>query len=79
MEWMPIEGAPKDESYVLLLMGGKYVSVGKWETQPFHTKPKPHWTCERGLVMGKAWDRANQPTRWMPLPPLPEPPKEETT
>lgn len=73
MEWMPIESAPKDKS-VLLLMGGKFPSVGQWDSQPFNYRAHPYWRSERGHIFGKTWDRENQPTHWMPLP---EPPKEK--
>lgn len=68
MNWQPIETAPKDGSYVLLLLGGKFVSVGSWDLQKHHSKPNSFWASERGLLFGKTWDRANQPTHWMPLP-----------
>jgi hypothetical protein len=76
MEWMPIETAPKvEDEDVLLLMGNGARTVGRWDTQPFHTKPRPLWKTERGYLYGKAWDRENQPTHWMALPPPPTQPQ----
>jgi hypothetical protein len=72
MEWHPIITAPKDGTSVLLLMGGSIPSVGAWDKQPYHANPKPYWVSERGYCFGKAWDRANQPTHWMPFPESPK-------
>lgn len=75
LTWRPIETAPREEGkYVLLLMADGSVTVGGWDSQPFHSKPRPLWKTERGYLYGKAWDRENQPTHWMPLP---QPPQQE--
>lgn len=70
-DWQPIETAPKDNTDILL-WNGRFVSVGRWNICEFYTRAQPYWATERGYMFGVQYDRACQPTHWMPLP---EPPK----
>jgi hypothetical protein len=70
VSWKSIDIAPLDRE--VLVTNGKFVSVARWDTQPYHKRPRPYWHMER-FGHGSNWQqRDNQPTHWMPLP---EPPK----
>jgi len=67
MTWQPIETAPIDGTWVLVVICGThedgypYVpSVDQWVDG--------HWDIENYLETGKEW----HPTHWMPLPELPK-------
>jgi hypothetical protein len=76
MTWKPIEAAKKDRP-ILALMGGRYWSVAHWEDDESARKaPRPYWRSERGYLFGVTWDRANQPTKWLPLPAPPVEPED---
>jgi hypothetical protein len=46
--------------------------VARWDTQPYHKRPRPYWHMER-FGHGSNWQqRDNQPTHWMPLPDVSE-------
>lgn len=70
MEWQPIETAPKDKTIIVFM--GNYVVTAKWYDDKFAKKPRPYFNCEGLHFMGKSWQRENQPTHWMPLPPPPK-------
>ena len=55
-----------DKRHVLLFMGGSWAKGG-WNTQ---TSPQCFCSIdpETNAARPLAWDRANQPTRWKPLP-----------
>lgn len=76
MNWQPIETAPKDgrfgASKLLFCLQRGGMSVGWWDADEYAKRPKPMWMTERGLVLGRNWQRDNQPTHWT-LPELPEP------
>lgn len=66
LEWQPIETAPKDGSNVLLLFCDADISVGRWDAQEYHKKPRPLWVSQqhRGYATE---DRYDQPTHWLDL------------
>ena len=70
--WRTIESAPKDGTEILG-WGGSGVDVWVFEVQKYHKHPRPFW---HRLFHGDAYDRACQPTHWMPLP---EPPARRKT
>jgi len=62
----PIETAPKDRE-IALLIDGKWFP-GKWDSQPYGTKPKPYWcSIYYQIPLGVARMRDNQPTLWAEL------------
>jgi len=72
MEWMPIESAPKDGTYVLIA-DDSHVTVGKYhEDKGEHlvAAEQPYWEPYDWSY----WDRWQTddswflPTHWMPLP-----------
>lgn len=69
-EWRTIDdNAPKDGRRILL-WGPEWwhPEPGSWDTQPYHKRPKPHWSAfKHAQLQGAAWMKANQPTLWMPL------------
>lgn len=67
-DWMPIETAPKDGTRVLVLEGkGIYVSrYYSTDCQEFGKTVSHSEGWMSPYMMGKF-----EPTRWMPLPPLP--------
>jgi hypothetical protein len=69
MNWQPIETAPKDEDYLLLLFNGR-TTVGGWT--PKRTLSSGRHTWERPAGWWTQDDSGHSPTHWMPLP---EPPK----
>ena len=74
MAWRPIgemDDAGKEHDW-FLLMGGR-ITRGRWDKDEYAKKPRPHWKSERGYLLGNVWDRDNQPTHFMPLPPPPQP------
>jgi hypothetical protein len=66
--WQPIETAPKSHRMSVLLLRNDCVTVGWWDGQLTHRRPKPYWHTERGYLFGVEHDRLHQPTHWMPLP-----------
>lgn len=71
-QWRLIETAPKEFVRVLLLMGDGSMSVGGWAEGRHTTLKGPFWQSENGVIRGRTWCRANQPTHWMPLPVPPQ-------
>lgn len=73
-EWMPIESAPKDGTFVIVWppTWKGVVSCASWDDDKYAKKPRPYWrrADEYGCV---GFSREKPPTHWMPLP---EPPKE---
>jgi hypothetical protein len=69
-EWQPIDIAPKDSTIIVCM--NDYVVTAKWNDDQYAKKPRPYFHCECMHYMGKNWQRDNQPTHWMPLPPPPE-------
>jgi hypothetical protein len=72
--WLPIHTAPKDRMTLLYRptanAWGK-VSIGKWQSQQHHKKPRPFW--EGWIkIMSVTDSREWEPTHWMPLPDAPE-------
>ncbi len=73
-EWQPIETAPKDGRSVLTARrygASAMVVISRWETQKYHCKPRPYWSCAEERYLGIQWAREVPPTHWMPLPPHP--------
>jgi hypothetical protein len=64
--WRPISTAPTNER-IILLMGDQPV-FGYWCKQEYNTRPKPYWSCDKEILLGVGWCRANQPLFWMPSP-----------
>jgi hypothetical protein len=68
--WQPIDTAPKDGTSVLLSMPSGRVEIGSW-FHSMHTRngaityENEGWSCG-GL--GSYFERAPNPTHWMPLP-----------
>jgi hypothetical protein len=73
-DWQPIETAPKDQTIMLYRPAANewfQVAPGKWDTNDFHARPKPYWSCPYGIAF--VYDcRAFPPSHWQPLPPPPE-------
>lgn len=65
LQWRPIETAPK-EGRILLMRGGRSI-IGYWDTQKYHSNPKPYWASDTSCV-SVTRDRSTPPTHWMPLP-----------
>ena len=83
-QWLPIETAeamkcrvpnPRypnvmDRQEILAQMGKRRV-IAHWDDEEYAQRPRPHWRASSENV---SWCRANQPTRWMPIPALPAAP-----
>lgn len=59
-EWLPIETAPKDGTWVLIFE--------EWNTE----KPHKNWTISRFHNGKWSYRQTFGPTHWMPLPSPPE-------
>lgn len=70
--WMPIETAPKDQKIMTACPDGSINAPAFWYPDKYAKKPRPYWTSNAEYLWGKAASRANQPTHWRPLPPLPK-------
>lgn len=68
-DWQPIETAPK-EAYYLLLLANNRVEIGRWDDDRFAKKPKPFWAYS--FLSSRRQQRENPPTHWMPLPTPPK-------
>ena len=72
--WQPIETAPKDGTWILLAGDSGYtttpfrVSVCQWSFDTYHSFWRDH--SGDGFL-----DDGDEPTHWMPLPPVPPTPK----
>lgn len=78
--WQPIETAPKDKAILLggpgwveegqktVIEAGRYYIRGEYRDMPHR-----EWFSD--LDTSDYGGRTLMPTHWMPLPPLPEPPK----
>ena len=66
--WQPIEAAPKDGAKVLLAWPDRGVTIGRYDDERYHKKPRPMYV---GHWRGVQWMRGNQPTYWQPLPEAP--------
>ena len=82
MEWQPIETAPKDGTRIILyfprtdiVIGGSWQEVrdGDWESGYHYWF---EWKVDDKLFFMEDDPDWWNPTHWMPLMPLPEPPKE---
>ncbi len=74
MEWLPIESATKNGSYILLSYGGERPVVGRWNDDRYARKPKPYWATDTSRLTGTRFLRKNDQIAWMPLP---NPPKQD--
>lgn len=70
--WMPIETAPKDQKIMTARPDGSINAPAFWYPDQYAKKPRPYWTSNAEYLWGKVASRANQPTHWRPLPPLPK-------
>ena len=72
--WQPIDTAPKDGTWILLAADSGYtttplrVSVCQWSFDTYHSFWRDH-SCDNFR------DDGDEPTYWMPLPPVPFTPK----
>ena len=72
--WQPIDTAPKDGTWILLAGDSGYtttplrVSVCQWSFDTYHSFWRDH--SGDGFL-----DDGDEPTHWMPLPPVPPTPK----
>lgn len=78
-DWQPIETAPREwgewRDHLQMLLPDGSVSTGWWGADAYARRPRPMWDTERGRLMGRVWQRENQPTHWRILSrPLPAPP-----
>ena len=70
MEWQPIETAPKDGTYVLMVKKGLVPAVARWQ----HDRQIFDFIEEEDMPTGDAWQEYLAmciewtPTHWMPLP-----------
>lgn len=75
--WRDIKTAPRDGTRVdLWLPTAKRFAYGFFYDDHYRTKskPRPYWRTDSEDLFGVAWQRANQPTHWRPLPPPPSSP-----
>jgi hypothetical protein len=80
----PIEQAPKDGTKVLVffstLFGGMW-DIAFWNTQQYHSKPRPYWSGVQERIFGVISYRKGTPTHFLPYPANPlitKPAKEQT-
>ena len=66
--WFGIDSAPKDGTRILVAHRGRH-QIAQWDDDKYARKPKPFWRTTG--PWGVTADRANPPTVWAPLPPLP--------
>ncbi len=71
-KWLGIAECPKDSRVLLNFPAPVGVGVGRWSDDRYAKKPRPYWTAETERIWGTLTIRANQPTRYMPLPLPPE-------
>lgn len=65
MDWLPIESAPKDGSFILLFSSGDGVNMARWGVpEPFGDE-KAWTTPSEGPGYSS---EIENPTHWMPLP-----------
>ena len=74
-EWKDIASAPKDGTRFLAVWGKYEIQLTHWHSWPdelqYRIKAGGTWVADDRVAMNA------QPTLWMPMPPLPEPPKGE--
>ncbi len=63
-DWMPIESAPRDESFVLVF-GPDGVDIGSYRDWTV----EPGWSRRYTAEYDNEWAEITAPTHWMPLPP----------
>lgn len=69
----PIDTAPQDGTKILIFHPVLRWTLGKWDDQRHHSRPRPFWSRMGNRERG---DRENPPTHWQPLPPDPPPASE---
>ena len=78
MKWQPIDTAPKDGTHILIIIPyteewrKPTVAIARWYNDSYnrkYRKPRPYWQWDEMRVGSQ---RELQPTRWMPLPEVPE-------
>lgn len=67
--WQDIYTAPKDGSEFLALTP-RGVRIASWAKDQYASKPRPYFRLASFGCPRSSEDRANQPTRWQPLPDL---------
>ncbi len=73
-QWQPIETAPKDGTYVLVVPpthSSVSCSVARFDNDRYSRKPRPFWNRSDGWGRVSV-SRDTPPTHWMPLPKPPE-------
>lgn len=71
MEWLPIETAPKDGSWLLLYEDADIPVCGYWHVIDEHDFSWSGWTYA-DVLLAEVRPEGVRPTHWMPLPESPK-------
>lgn len=66
MNWMPIDSAPKDGSYVIVWPPTRRgaISCARFDNDSYSKNPRPYWNRLDARISAS---RDNPPTHWMPV------------